>query len=143
MRGRVDGLVVMSPDVDTPVLVANIPAGLPVVLLNSAAEDGDFDAVRFDNYGGAYAAVRHLAAAGHTRIAMITGPARNFDAAERLRGYRAALRDAGLECRTAVCVVDREEGGADALARHGVRLRPLFRASELLGREKGPQKRHG
>ena len=43
-----------------------------------------------------------------------------------------ALRDAGLEVKTAVCVVDREEGGHDALARHAVRLRPLFRASELL-----------
>ena len=42
-----------------------------------------------------------------------------------------ALREAGLECRNAVCVVDREEGGADALARLAVRLRPLFRASEL------------
>ncbi len=43
-----------------------------------------------------------------------------------------ALREAGLECRTAVCVVDREEGGSDELARHGVRLRPLFRAGELV-----------
>jgi orotate phosphoribosyltransferase len=44
-----------------------------------------------------------------------------------------ALRAAGLRCRIAVCVVDREEGGADALARHAVRLVPLFRANELLG----------
>jgi orotate phosphoribosyltransferase len=44
-----------------------------------------------------------------------------------------AVREAGLVCRKAVCVVDREEGGADALARHAVRLWPLFRASELLG----------
>jgi len=43
-----------------------------------------------------------------------------------------AVRDAGLVVRTAICVVDREEGGADALARNAVRLRPLFRASELL-----------
>jgi orotate phosphoribosyltransferase len=43
-----------------------------------------------------------------------------------------ALREAGLDVGTAVCVVDREEGGADALARVGVRLRPLFCASELL-----------
>jgi len=43
-----------------------------------------------------------------------------------------ALREAGLLVHTAVCVVDREEGGADALARQAVRLRPLFRASELL-----------
>jgi len=42
-----------------------------------------------------------------------------------------ALRDAGLAVRNAVCVVDREEGGADALARMGVRLRCLYRAAEL------------
>ena len=43
-----------------------------------------------------------------------------------------ALREAGLTVRNAVCVVDREEGGVDAMARHGVRLRSLFAASELL-----------
>ena len=42
-----------------------------------------------------------------------------------------ALRGAGLVCRRAVCVVDREEGGADALARHGVRLFALFRLSDV------------
>jgi len=54
-----------------------------------------------------------------------------------------ALREAGLTCRTAVCVVDREEGGSDALARVAVRLRPLFRASELLGGGKSPEKPDG
>ena len=44
-----------------------------------------------------------------------------------------AVREAGLVVRTAVCVVDREEGGADALARHAVRLRPIFRAAEIAG----------
>ena len=43
-----------------------------------------------------------------------------------------AAREAGLVVRTAVCLVDREEGGADALARQGVRLRPLYRAGSLL-----------
>ncbi len=54
-----------------------------------------------------------------------------------------ALRAAGLVVHTAVCVVDREEGGADALARHAVRLRPLFRAGELLESAKSPAKPHG
>jgi orotate phosphoribosyltransferase len=54
-----------------------------------------------------------------------------------------ALREAGLECRTAVCVVDREEGGVDALARVAVRLRPLFRAGELLEEAKSAAKPHG
>jgi orotate phosphoribosyltransferase len=52
-----------------------------------------------------------------------------------------ALREAGLECRTAVCVVDREEGGTDELARHGVRLWPLFRAEELAGTAKSAANR--
>jgi orotate phosphoribosyltransferase len=55
----------------------------------------------------------------------------------------AAVREAGLVVRTAVCVIDREEGGADALARHAVRLRPLFRAGELLPGDKTPAKPHG
>ena len=54
-----------------------------------------------------------------------------------------ALREAGLECRIAVCVVDREEGGADALARRGARLVPLFRAGELLAAQKTAAKPHG
>ena len=43
-----------------------------------------------------------------------------------------ALRDVGLECRAAVCVVDRGEGGVDELARRAVRLHPLYEAAELL-----------
>jgi orotate phosphoribosyltransferase len=43
-----------------------------------------------------------------------------------------ALRDSGLSCSTAICVVDREEGGVDELARHAVRLRSLFTASDVL-----------
>jgi orotate phosphoribosyltransferase len=54
-----------------------------------------------------------------------------------------ALREAGLRVSNAVCVVDREEGGADALARAAVRLRPLFLASELKGEGKRPAKAHG
>jgi orotate phosphoribosyltransferase len=55
----------------------------------------------------------------------------------------AAVREAGLVVRTAVCVIDREEGGADGLAGHGVNLRPLFQAGELLQGEKTPAKPHG
>ena len=53
---------------------------------------------------------------------------------------RRSRRCARPDCvyRTAICVVDREEGGVDALARHAVRLRPLFPASELLGTQ-GPE----
>ena len=54
-----------------------------------------------------------------------------------------ALREAGLECRTAVCVVDREEGGADELARRAARLVALFRAGDLASAAKSAAKPHG
>jgi orotate phosphoribosyltransferase len=55
----------------------------------------------------------------------------------------SALRNEGLVVRNAVCVVDREEGGSDALARLGVRLRTLFRAADLLELRKTAAKRDG
>ena len=54
-----------------------------------------------------------------------------------------ALREAGLEVRTAICVVDREEGGSEALASESVGLQPIFRASELLQAGKSAANPHG
>jgi len=93
MRGRVDGLVVMAPDVARPSLHNSLPSDLPLVLLNST--DGGRDAITVDNYGGARSMVRYLAELGHERIAFIKGPPQNADARERLRGFRQALRSAG------------------------------------------------
>jgi orotate phosphoribosyltransferase len=44
-----------------------------------------------------------------------------------------ALREAGLVCNTAICVVDREEGGEGAFVEESVRLEALFRASQITG----------
>jgi orotate phosphoribosyltransferase len=49
-----------------------------------------------------------------------------------------ALREAGLEVGTAVCVLDREEGGAEALSKKGVHLQALYTASELVGNTANP-----
>lgn len=42
-----------------------------------------------------------------------------------------ALRRLGALVTDALCVIDREAGGGEALAAAGIRLRPLFRMSEL------------
>ena len=44
-----------------------------------------------DDFGGARAMTTHLAAAGYQDIAHIRGPANDFQALERVRGYRAGL----------------------------------------------------
>jgi len=92
MRGRVDGLLVMSPYVnDSGYLTENLSASLPAVLMNTHLPNSGYVSLSIDNYGGAMEMVRHLAECGHRRIAFITGPDDNFDARERLRGYRDAL----------------------------------------------------
>lgn len=91
MRGRVDGLLVMSPHVDAEFLSDNLPQDLPIVLMNTAAGGTQYPSISVDNYSAAHAMVVHLAARGYRDIAFITGPADNFEAQERLRGYRAAL----------------------------------------------------
>jgi orotate phosphoribosyltransferase len=53
-----------------------------------------------------------------------------------------ALRQAGLRCETAVCVVDRQEGGAEALAGHAVVLRSLFTVEQLLAGRESAAKPH-
>ena len=44
-----------------------------------------------DTYAGARTMVRHLVDTGHRRIAFVAGPEGNYDAHERLRGYRDEL----------------------------------------------------
>lgn len=95
MRGRVDGLLVMSPHAGDLGFLSENLAALPAVLINSQPADADQIAFGIDNYGGARAMVEHLLAVGHRRISFIAGPENNFDAHERLRGYRDALKAAG------------------------------------------------
>ena len=92
LRGRVDGLIVMSPEAGAVTLQANLPGTLPIVLLNARAEGSRFDSINLDNYGGAAAMVRHLAGLGRRRIAHVKGAPGNNDALERLIGYRDAMR---------------------------------------------------
>ncbi|HLS47029.1 MAG TPA: LacI family DNA-binding transcriptional regulator [Gemmatimonadales bacterium] len=99
MRGRVDGLIIMSPGHEALAPLANLPANFPVVLLNSAGGTDQTDSITVANADGARTMVRHLISLGHRRIAVLRGSPGNFDAAERLRGYREALTEAGISPR--------------------------------------------
>jgi LacI family transcriptional regulator len=96
-RGRIDGLIVMTPDVDAGAALRARATDLPVVLIDPGSGFEGVDTVTIANQAGASAIVAHLAHLGHRRVATITGPSRNADARQRLDGYRAALRAAGVE----------------------------------------------
>src|SRR6266566_2170402 len=136
MRGRADGVVVMSPDLDAESLL-NLPSTIPVVLLCSVPRGNEIDSLTIQNCRGAKEMVAHLVSLGHKRIAIIKGSARNYDAAERLRGYRVALRDAGI---TPDPVLEREgnfteaAGYAAALELLALKKRPtaIFAANDSM-----------
>jgi LacI family transcriptional regulator, galactose operon repressor len=96
MRGRIEGLIVMAPDVDTATLVKAAGAGFPLVLLDPGLRVVGCDSISIDNEAGAVSAVDHLVRLGHRRLATITGPAQNADAQQRLHGFRWALAERGL-----------------------------------------------
>ncbi|HEY3217034.1 MAG TPA: LacI family DNA-binding transcriptional regulator [Candidatus Eisenbacteria bacterium] len=95
MRGRIDGLIVMAPDVDARAAIQATTTDFPLLLIDPGVGVEGCNTISIANYDGAYAVVRHLLGLGHRRIATIMGPLRNIDAQQRLAGYRAALRDAG------------------------------------------------
>lgn len=70
----------------------------PVVFMDRSVPGLKCDHVTSDNYTGAYRATEHLIRIGHDRIVFLSRPLLRLSTiADRLRGYRQALRDAGLE----------------------------------------------
>jgi len=96
MRGRVDGIVVMAPDLDDSSVLGQCAGHVPVVLINAEIHVPGCHSLKFDNLGGALAVTQHLIELGHRRIATLHGPPHNIDARERLEGYRMALMRSGL-----------------------------------------------
>ncbi len=110
LRGQVDGLVVMAPQLDPAIVAQHMPRGVATLFLACAPQDGSAS-LRIDNRAGAAAAVAHLAAGGAKRIVHLSGPAGNLDAQERRAGAEAAAEAAGVT----LCVVEgdfREGSGA-------------------------------
>ena len=92
MRGRVDGFVVMSPDVAALPALAGLARTFPTVVLGAGPEIGAFATISVANFDGAVAMTNHLLAQGYQRIAFIRGPVGNVDATDRLRGLRSVMK---------------------------------------------------
>jgi len=71
-------------------------AGTSLVCVDRLPRDWSGDSVTADNEDGAYNATRSLLRLGHKKLATITGPLHLTNAAERLQGFRRALREAKL-----------------------------------------------
>jgi LacI family transcriptional regulator len=115
MRGRVDGLLVMPPDVNPELLSGYLDPALPTVLLNYDAGSLDLPFVAVDNYHGAYAMTEALLARGARQVVHIAGPKHNRDARDRQRGFVDAMAKIGKVRSPAILPGDfSEESGAQA-----------------------------
>jgi DNA-binding LacI/PurR family transcriptional regulator len=103
---RVDGimLVVASSGGDVSHIQSAMDSGIPIVCLDRYISEMNLDSVCVDNVAGAHEAVKHLIDVGHRRIGMISGTLHLQISQDRLRGYRMALEEAGIEYdQTLVC----------------------------------------
>jgi len=92
--GEVDGAIFFVLHSDA--LVNNLKkTGLPMVIAGTPHSSLDIPFVDTDNFGGAYAATKHLINQGCKKIACITGDIGTTAAKQRLDGYLQAFRETG------------------------------------------------
>lgn len=91
-----DGLLLAPAGDDQSYLAAELRAGTAIVCLDREAHNLPVDSVLSTNAIGAAEAVRHLAAAGHRRIAFLGDRRTIPTAGQRFAGYRDATDVLGL-----------------------------------------------
>jgi DNA-binding LacI/PurR family transcriptional regulator len=124
-RAMVDGVVAIGISAQHGEVEQLRLAGLPLVMVDSSPLIG-IPSVEVDDEAGAYAAAQHLVALGHRDILIVgiestpgTPPAADGVGGRRIRGYRHALTEAGIESAEGAYIVAPStiEGGIAALRR--------------------------
>jgi LacI family transcriptional regulator len=96
MERRVDGLIIAPADGDHSYLKTALPQHFPLVAINRAIRELDCGAVLTDNETGARTAVQYLIDRGHEKIGAITASDNLMTSLERLKGFKAAMKNAHL-----------------------------------------------
>jgi len=94
---RVDGIVVAPTGLGRQGLDEIADSRIASVMVDREMPGVRSSSVIVDNHHGGYLATRHLLEHGHTRVGCIGGPLEITIAADRSRGWRQALLEAGVE----------------------------------------------
>ncbi|WP_243064475.1 substrate-binding domain-containing protein [Humibacter sp. RRB41] len=92
--------------------------GVPTVMLDRPASGVQRDVVLFDNEAAGKMVTEHLLGHGHTRIGVLVAPS-FYTTGRRLRGFRSAMRDAGVGVDESLVL--RLANGSPASAEEGSR----------------------
>jgi LacI family transcriptional regulator len=139
IRGRnVEGFVFATARLEHPLIEQLATAGVPLVLVNRRVNRADIPAVTSDDVSGVELAVRHLVELGHRRIAHLAGPQDLSTGVARLRAFRQALADHGLDDvaeRIVSCKEWTQAAGAEAADRlfdSGAEFTAVLAGNDLL-----------
>lgn len=97
--GTLDGVVLTTSTVDSPLPRLLSERGIPCVLSNRTVPDSPVDSCAFDNAGGARLAAEHLLAQGHREIGLVSGPALTSTGREREEAFVACAAEHGHAVR--------------------------------------------
>ncbi|MDF2718724.1 MAG: transcriptional regulator, LacI family, partial [Paenibacillus sp.] len=101
---KVDGIII-STGVSNEVGLKNLSKQkIPVALVTRDIPSLGADSVKIDDFLGGYQAASHLIGLGHRHIAVIAEDLNLSSSKERVRGYRYALEEAGIDCDKQYCV---------------------------------------
>jgi DNA-binding LacI/PurR family transcriptional regulator len=94
---RVDGLILMGPNISHEKIVELQNQNIPCVVLQQEIQEPDVSFVSVDNFDGGYQATAHLLQRGYRKILAIAGPVDSQDSNRREEGFKAALKEAGIK----------------------------------------------
>jgi LacI family transcriptional regulator len=97
LESGVDGIILSPPLCDSQALLDMIAATGTLLIVVANWQPTGVSVVRIDDQEAAAAMTRHIASLGHKRIGFIVGNPTHKASEQRLLGYRAAMKDAGLE----------------------------------------------
>jgi LacI family transcriptional regulator len=114
---QVDGVIFIASGDKQDLVEELISNGIQVIIADRNIPQSVADVVLVNNEQGGYEATRYLVALGHKRIGCISGPSELSPSADRVKGYKRALKEAGVPVRDELIVAGdlRYQGGEIAM----------------------------
>jgi LacI family repressor for deo operon, udp, cdd, tsx, nupC, and nupG len=102
---RADGVIFVTPRIDEAAII-EINKIVPVVLVCDYIENSHIPSVRVDDYRAAYEMTEYLINNSHKKIAYIAGPQNIRISADRLKGFKEALKDHDMNYDSKLVIMD-------------------------------------
>jgi len=136
--GRVDGVILMAPQIQNGVSEIINKSKTPVMLVNTCGDFNSIGQIKIDNFKGAFDIVEHLIKVhNYKKIGVINGPKGNCDAEERFAGYLSALKKNKIKSDPSLILngsFDVESGciGFTTLMNQKVKPDAIFTANDMM-----------